>query len=174
MNLFFRFLRIFLPALFSRVRTSLLDLHVIRSAVWLGDQDPMGHMTNSRYSSFTDLAIMNYMGRTGALMAFRKRGWLPVIQYENFYYLRMMRYPQKFEVHTRLICWEETQMVFRHSFISDGRVHAESCTVARLTGRKKARVTAAMAMDALGVSLESPPIEPAIRTILDELKARAA
>ena len=67
---------VFLPAFFSKVKTDLLDLHIVRSAVWLGDQDPMGHMTNSRYSSFTDLAIMNYMGRTGALKAFRKRGWL--------------------------------------------------------------------------------------------------
>jgi len=173
MNLFFRFLRIFLPALFSRVRTSLLDLHVIRSAVWLGDQDPMGHMTNSRFSSFTDLAIMNYMGRTGTLMAFRKRGWLPVIQYESFAYLRMLRFPQKFEVHTRLAGWEDTQMVFRHSFISEGRVHAESVMIARLTGRKKARVTATMAMEAMGVTLESPQLEPGIRALLEDLRARA-
>ena len=173
MNLFFRFLRIFFPALLAGRRTSLIDPHVIRSAVWLGDQDPMGHMTNSRYSSFTDLAIMNYMGRTGALMAFRRRGWLPVIQYESFYYLRMLRFPQKFEVHTRLVGWEDTQMVFHHRFISGDRTHAESFMIARLTGRKKTRVTAEMAMEALGVSLQSPPIGPDVRAILDELKARA-
>lgn len=174
MNLFFRFLRIFLPALFSRARTSLLDLHVIRSAVWLGDQDPMGHMTNSRYSSFTDLAIMNYMGRTGALKAFRKRGWMPVIQYESFSYLRMLRYPQKFEVQTRLVGWQETQMIFRHSFVSEGRTHAESIMIARLTGRKKMRVTTEMAMAALGVELKSPPIEPRLQAVLDELRAPGA
>ena len=48
MNLFFRFLRIFLPAWFARERTQPLDVHVIKSAVWIGDHDPMGHMTNSR------------------------------------------------------------------------------------------------------------------------------
>ena len=174
MNLFFRFLRIFLPAFFSRVRTRLLDLHIIRSAVWLGDQDPMGHMTNSRYSSFTDLAIMNYMGRTGALKAFRKRGWIPVIQYESFAYLRMLRYPQKFEVHTRLTGWGDTHLVFQHTFLSQGRVHAESTMIARLTGRKKLRVTSQMAMDALGVTLESPPLSPQTEALLEDLKARAA
>ena len=175
MNLFFRFLRIFLPAFFSRVRTHLMDLHIIRSAVWLGDQDPMGHMTNSRYSSFTDLAIMNYMGRTGALKVFRKRGWMPVIQYESFAYLRMLRFPQKFEVHTRLVGWEDTRLVFQHSFIAaDGRIHAESTMIARLTGRKKLRVTADMAMEALGVRLESPPLSPQVQAILAELKARTS
>lgn len=174
MNLFFRFLRVFLPAFFSRVHTSLLDLHIIRSAVWLGDQDPMGHMTNSRYSSFTDLSIMNYMGRTGALKAFRKRGWIPVIQYESFAYLRMLRYPQKFEVHTRLTGWGDTHLVFQHTFLSEGRVHAESMMIARLTGRKKLRVTSQMAMDALGVTLESPPLSPQVQALLEDLKARAA
>lgn len=174
MNLFFRFLRIFLPALFSRTRTSLMDLHIIRSAVWLGDQDPMGHMTNSRYSSFTDLAIMNYMGRTGALKAFRKRGWIPVIQYESFSYLRMLRYPQKFEVQTRLIGWGDTHLVFQHTFLSEGRVHAESTMIARLTGRKKLRVTSQMAMEALSVTLESPPLSPQTQALLEDLKARAA
>lgn len=173
MNLFFRFLRIFIPALLSRARTGLLDLHTIRSAVWLGDQDPLGHMTNSRYSSFTDLAIMNFMGRTGTLQAFRKRGWIPVIQYESFVYLRMLRYPQKFEVQTRLVGWEETRMVFQHSFLCDGRVHAESTMIARLTGRKKMRVTAEMAMQALGVELESPPLSPQVRAVLDDLGKRA-
>lgn len=172
MNLFFRFLRILLAALLSRRRRSLLDLHAIRSAVWLGDQDPMGHMTNSRYSSFTDLAVMNYMGRTGAFGAFRKRGWLPVIQYESFFYHRMLRYPQKFEVQTRLIGWEGTYMVFQHEFISGERVHATSLMVARLTGRKKMRVTADMAMEVMNVVLQSPPLTPHVQEVLRELRAR--
>ena len=75
MNLFFRFLRVFLPAFFTKKRTGLMDVHTIRSSVWIGDQDPLGHMTNSRYSSFTDLGTMNYMGRTGALMTYRKRAY---------------------------------------------------------------------------------------------------
>ena len=173
MNLFFRFLRILLAALLTRRITSLLDMHTIRSAVWLGDQDPMGHMTNSRYSSFTDLAIMNFMGRTRALIAFRKRGWLPVIQYESFFYHRMLRYPQKFEVQTRLIGWEDTFIVFQHDFISGERVHATSLMVARLTGRKKMRVTADMAMEVMKVTLQSPPLEQHVQDILRELRARA-
>ncbi len=173
MNLFFRFLRVFLPAFFSRVRTGLLDVHTIRSAVWLGDQDPLGHMTNSRYSSFTDLGIMNYMGRTGALRAFRKRGWSPIVQYEAFKYLRMLRFPQKFELHTRLAGWQDGYMCFKHSFVSGGRVHAESLMVARLVGPKKAVVTAEMAMEALGVKLESPQLDAGFLAAIEDLRNRS-
>lgn len=172
MNLFFRFLRVFLPAFFSRVQTGLLDLHIVRSAVWLGDQDPMGHMTNSRYSSFTDLATMNYMGRTGALKTYRKRGWIPIVQYESFNYIRMLRYPRKFEVQTRLAGWEDCFICFEHTFVAGGEVCASSRMVARLYGRKKARVTAEMAMEALGVKYESPPLDEPYRRIIAELQAR--
>lgn len=173
MNLFFRFLRVFLPAFFTKVHTGLLDLHIVRSAVWLGDQDPMGHMTNSRYSSFTDLGMMNFMGRTGALKAYRKRGWIPIVQYESFNYLRMLKYPQKFEVRTRLAGWDDCFICFENKFVAaTGQVCAESRMVARLYGRKKAKITAQDAMDVLGVHLESPELEPAFHRIIGELKAR--
>ncbi|MFM1816987.1 MAG: hypothetical protein RLZ98_3682 [Pseudomonadota bacterium] len=174
MNLFFRFLRVFLPAFFSKVKTGLLDLHIVRSAVWLGDQDPMGHMTNSRYSSFTDLGTMNFMGRTGALKAYRKRGWIPIVQSESFNYFRMLKYPQKFEVQTRLAGWDDVFICFEHKFISKGQVYAESRMVARLYGRKRAKVTAKEAMEALGVMLESPPLDAVFQRMLGELKARGA
>jgi acyl-CoA thioesterase FadM len=171
MNLFFRFLRIFIPAFFWAPRTGFLDLHRIRSAVWLGDQDPMGHMTNSRYSSFTDLGIMNFMGRTGALKVFRRRGWLPIVQHESFNYFRSLRFPQKFDVETRLAGWADTHICFEHRFVSGDKVFAESRMVARLIGRGKARVTAADAMQALGVTLESPALDAGFARILDDLRA---
>ena len=108
MNLFFRFLRIFLPAFFTKKRTGLMDVHTIRSSVWIGDQDPLGHMTNSRYSSFTDLGTMNYMGRTGALMTYRKRGWSPIIQHESITFYRMMKFPQKFREQMYAVCFRPT------------------------------------------------------------------
>jgi acyl-CoA thioesterase FadM len=172
MNLFFRFLRVFLPAYFARVKTGLLDVHFVRSAVWLGDQDPMGHMTNSRYSSFTDLGMMNFMGRTGALKIFRKRGWLPIVQYESFNYIRMLRYPQKFELQTRLVGWQDSFICFDHRFVFQGEARTTGRMVTRLHGKGRARITARDAMDALGVNYESPPLDDAFQRIVAELQAR--
>lgn len=174
MNLFFRFLRVFLPAFFSSKRTGLLDVHVIRSAVWIGDQDPMGHMTNSRYSSFTDLGIMNFMGRTGTLKAFRKRGWIPIIQHESLTFHRMMKFPQKFELRTQMVGWEDCYICFRHEFHSRGKLVAESRMVARLVGRKRARVTADMALEALGQPMDSPPLGIRYKEAINDLRATAA
>ncbi len=174
MNLFFRFLRVFLPAFFSSKRTHLLDVHIVRSAVWLGDQDPMGHMTNSRYSSFTDLGIMNFMGRTGTMKVFRKRGWIPIIQHESLTFHRMMKFPQKFELRTQMVGWVDCYICFRHEFHSKGRIVAESRMVARLVGRRKQKVTAGMALEALGVSIESPALSQRYLDAIADLEANAA
>lgn len=173
MNLFFRFLRIFLPAFFSNKRTPLLDVHTIRSAVWLGDQDPMGHMTNSRYSSFTDLGIMNFMGRTGTLKVFRKQGWIPIIQHESLTFHRMMRFPQKFELRTQMVGWDGSYICFSHEFHSKGKLIAESRMVARLVGRKRARVTADMALEALGQPMDSPPLGARYLDAINDLRKKA-
>ena len=174
MNLFFRLLRILLPAWFARKQTHILDVHTIRSAVWIGDHDPMGHMTNSRYSSFTDLGIMNFMGRTGTLKAFRKRGWLPIIQHEALTYFSSMSFPQKFELQTRMVGWDGTYMCFRHTFVSKGKTIATSRMIARLIGRRKERVTADMALEALGMPMESPPLEKPFLDAIAELRAERA
>lgn len=173
MNLFFRFLRIFLPAFFSSKKTGMMDLHTIRSAVWIGDHDPMGHMTNSRYSSFTDLGIMNYMGRTGALKAFRKQGWFPIIQFESLTFHRMMKFPQKFELQTRLVGWQDCYFCFRHQFYSRGKLIAESRMVARLTGRRRLKVTADMVQKVLDLDLESPLLAQRYLEAIADLEAKA-
>jgi len=172
MNLFFRFLRVFLPAFFSRERTGLLDVHIVRSAVWLGDQDPMGHMTNSRYSSFTDLGIMNFMGRTGTLKVFRSRGWVPIIQHESLTFHRMMKFPQKFELRTQMVGWQDCYICFRHEFHSKGKLIAESRMVARLVGRRRQKVTADMALEALGHPMESPPLSARYLNAIADLQAK--
>ena len=172
MNMFFRLLRVLLAAYFTKTRTGLMDVHTLKSAVWLGDQDPSGHMTNSRYSSFTDLGIMNFMGRTGTLQAFRKKGWMPVFQHEALTYHKMMRFPQKFELQTRMVGWTGCYICFEHHFICKGRLVAESRVIARLTGRKKTRVTADMALEVMGQPMESPPLDERFLQVIDDLEAR--
>ncbi|MEZ5953450.1 MAG: thioesterase family protein [Hyphomonas sp.] len=171
MNLFFRLLRILLASYFSKERTHFMDVHTIRSKVWIGDHDMLGHMTNSRYASFTDLGIMNFMGRSGTMRVFRKHGWVPVIQHESLTYFRSISFPQAFEVQTQMVGWDGTYMCFRHAFVSGGRTIATSRMIARLVGRKKQRVTADMALEALGQPMESPPLEQPFLEAIAELRA---
>jgi hypothetical protein len=64
-------------------------------------------------------------------------------------------------------------MCFHHQFQSGGRVCAESRMIARLSGRQKAEVTAEMALEALGVSLESPPLDKNFLHIIAQLDSRS-
>lgn len=172
MNLFFRLLRVLLFAMFSGKRTQMLDPHTLRFRVWIGDQDPMGHMTNSRYGSFTDLGIMNYMTRTGFLQVFRKRGWFPIVQHESFTYHRMMKFPQAFELTTEIVGWDDCYICFRHLFHSRGKLVAESRMISRIVGRKGAKVTGQMALEAMGLSVESPALGIRYVEAIDDLKAK--
>ena len=172
MNLFFRLLRVLFMAFASRKQTGLLDAHSLRFRVWIGDQDPMGHLTNSRYASFTDLAVMNYIARTGAMGTFRKRGWLPIIQHEAFTYHRMIRFPQSFELQTHMIGWLDQYICFRHRFISEDKLIAESRMIARIVGRRGTKVTSQMALEALGLSMESPALDPRYIEAIQDLKAK--
>ena len=141
-----------------------MDVHTVRSSVWIGDQDPLGHMTNSRYSSFTDLGTMNYMGRT----------WSPIIQHESITFCRMMKFPQKFELTTQLVGWADCYICFRHQFHSKGKLIAESRMVARLVGRGRKKVDTQMALEAMGLNLESPQLSQRYLDAIADLQAKDA
>jgi len=141
-----------------------MDVHTVRSSVWIGDQDPLGHMTNSRYSSFTDLGTMKY----------RKRGWSPIIQHESITFYRMMKFPQKFELTTQLVGWADCYICFRHQFHSKGKLIAESRMVARLVGRGRKKVDTQMALEAMGLNLESPQLSQRYLDAIADLQAKDA
>lgn len=174
MNLFFRLVRILFSALFLRKQTGLFDPHRIRSAVWLGDHDLLGHMTNSRYASFTDLAVMNYMGRTGALAMSRRKGWAPVIQHESLTYHKGMRFPQKFEVRTQLVGWSGPYLCFHHQFWSKKRLIADSRMIARFVARGRQRVTGEMVLEAMNQSAVQAPLERVFMDAIADLSSREA
>lgn len=138
MNLFFRFVIAALRARFSP-RTHINDVHVQSFRVWIGDQDMFQHMTNSRYTSFTDLAVINYLLRTGLWNAMRKRRWTPVIVYKNVRINKMLSFPQRFEVHTRIAAWVGEYALLSHDFVRRGKTTATSLTIGRFIGGRKDR-----------------------------------
>lgn len=145
-----------------------------RFSVWLTDQDAFGHMTNSRYFSMTDLAIMDFMARTGAMGRLRGRGWFPVIAYEDFAFIRMLRFPQRFEIATRIVGWQDEHLCLTHEFRRLGRLTAEGLTLARIVDRKGKAIPFTEVTALFGVTHPSPPLpETAIRA-LDRLKEGAA
>ena len=140
MNLFIRLLMTFLRAKLARGQANLFDTTRIRSRVMLTDQDMFAHMTNSRYFSFSDLAIINYIVRTGCWTKLRKQGWFPVVASETVIFSGMLRAHQAFEVETRLVGWTGTYICLEHRFMRNSRERARVRIVARFASRKRERV----------------------------------
>lgn len=166
MNLFLRLFLVWLKARFKAPK-ALLDEVTSHFHVWLTDQDMFRHMTNSRYFSLTDVCIVDYMLQTRAWPKVSKRGWLPIVVYEDLVFHRMLRWPQKFAVVTRLEGWGEAYVVLRHAFRrADGTTTAEGYTVARFVSTKGERIPTADVIAVLDPGRASPPLSDAAQAAL--------
>ncbi|WP_300392938.1 thioesterase family protein [Henriciella sp.] len=174
MNLFLRLVLTFIRASLSKKKAGILDTTRIRSRVMLTDQDMFAHMTNSRYFSFSDLAIINYIIRTGAWKKLRKRGWFPVVCSEIAVFGGMLSAHQAFEVATRLVGWTDTYLCLEHRFLRNGRETARVRLVARFASRGKEKVTVADVVDLLGLTEESPPLSEEFHAMIADVQAARA
>jgi acyl-CoA thioesterase FadM len=161
MNLFLRILLVWLKSKF-KPRKGAFDEVVTRFRVWPTDQDMFRHMTNSRYFSLTDVCIIDYMLQTGAWPVLAKRGWLPIVVYEDLIFRKMLRWPQAFIVRTQLLGWDEANVIVRHTFEreKDGVVTTEGFTISRFISRKGERIATARVVEALAIG-DAPPALPA-------------
>jgi len=167
MNLFFRMFLVWLKARFKKPK-ALFDDITSHFHVWFTDQDVFRHMTNSRYFSLTDVCIIDYMLQTRAWQKLVKRGWLPMVVYEDLVFHRALRFPRPFTVLTRLVGWTEAHIVLSHVFQrSDGTVACEGYTIAHFISTTGERISTAEVLEVLHPGLVSPEFPP------DALKALA-
>ena len=171
MNLFFRLVGILLGHLLSRpTPVSVLSETNRDFRVWLTDQDALGHMTNSRYFSITDLAMLDFMLKTGALKIARRQRWLPIVAYEDCAFVRMLRFPEAYSVTTRLVGWTDRYICFEHVFVSKGAQCAVSTTLARFMTRSGRSVAIPDVAQAFGIDQPSPELSPATLAAIARLE----
>jgi acyl-CoA thioesterase FadM len=170
MNLFFRLLIVFMRAAMAKVHIGILDEARLKYRVWLTDQDMFAHMTNSRYMSFADLGTVNYIIRSGCWRTMRKLGWFPVICGQSMTITRMLKTPQKFEIVSNLVGWDDTYVGISHKFMRDGRQHAEVRVIAKFASRDKKRLMPQDMIDAVGSDAVSPSMPRAYQDIIDQLR----
>jgi acyl-CoA thioesterase FadM len=155
-NLFLRIVLVWLKSRWKPPR-DVLDEVVTDFSVWPTDQDMFRHMTNSRYFSLTDVCIIDYMLQTRVWPILSRRGWLPIVVYEDMAFRRMLRWPQRFLVRTRLAGWDEARVILTHVFVrADGETTAEGVTISRFVARGGERIDTARVVEALGITAASP------------------
>lgn len=175
MNLFFRMILIFIKASLRKVSVDVLGETTLKFRVWLTDQDMFAHMTNSRYMSFSDLGTINFIMRSSCWSEMRKRGWYPVICAQSMTVSRMLKFPQSFDVRTKLVGWNDTYVGISHTFERNGRTHAQVNVLARFASSDRTRVTPQDMIEAVRSTAQSPEIPRVFQQLMEEAdSARAA
>lgn len=96
-----------------------MDSATLKLRVWPTDMDINWHLTNSRYLAMMDLGRIELLLRAGVMRRILKRRWLPVVSMANVYYRRQINPLQVFELHTRLLGWDEKWFYLEQRFESE-------------------------------------------------------
>ncbi|RFA26157.1 thioesterase [Alkalilimnicola ehrlichii] len=120
MNLYFRLLLVLIKTLF-RPRLAPMESSVLRFRVWPNDLDMNMHMNNGRYLTLMDLGRTDLMLRNGLAKAIVKQRWMAVIASVMIRYRRSLLPFQPFELHTRMLCWDDKWFFMEQRIVRNGR-----------------------------------------------------
>ncbi|MEM7328308.1 MAG: thioesterase family protein [Pseudomonadota bacterium] len=174
MNLFFRRLWVILTAALSSKRAPLDQAFARNYRVWFTDQDMFMHMTNSRYLSFSDLARLNLLIRTGLMKAMRDNRWRLEICGQTRTITRMLKAPQSFQMVCEIEGWSDRHIAFNHAFKRRGHTHAIVNTLMRVAdadGNEVAPETLLQAISWQNASPKMPAQFIGLTEALDESPA---
>ena len=96
---------------------------------WPWDYDIQGHMTNTRFVALADLAIFQFLLRSTIYTYFARHKILPVVLVRDVKFKRMLQFPRKYTIHTRMAYWEDEYYCWRQVFEEGGKYAAEIYTV---------------------------------------------
>ena len=152
-------LRLFLTLLLGRRRSpvSVLGNCLTPFRVLPNDLDVLGHMTNGRYFSILDLARVDLMLRSGVWPKVRALGWYPVVTLETLRFHRSLELWDRYEVATRVICWDDKHVFIEQGFVRGGVQVAFGVVRARFLKRGGGTVAVAELLELAGVGGPSPP-----------------
>ena len=108
--------------LIAAPRAELLATTRINLRVWPNDLDLNLHVNNGRYLALADIGRIDWFVRTGALRLARRQNALPVVGDAIAKFRRDLKVFQTFQVHTRLIGWDDKWGFLEHRFVRKGRV----------------------------------------------------
>ena len=117
MNLIFRFLWMWITAHLGAKRDPMGESRLTFRCLPT-DLDINVHMTNSRYHSFTDIARIDLVIRSGAMKRLRAAGLYPVLGSATMRFRRSIKPFEKFTVTARVLTWDERWIYIEHRFLT--------------------------------------------------------
>ena len=103
-------------------RVDLLSTTRVNLRVWPNDLDVNLHVNNGRYLALADIGRLHWFVRTGALGVARRQQAFPVVGDAIAKFRRDLKAFQSFEIHTRLLGWDEKWGFIEHRFVRNHRV----------------------------------------------------
>ena len=173
MNLLFRFLIVTAVAFFGH-RSGLLRTSRLRLYVLLNDLDLNLHMNNGRYLSVCDLGKIDVMIRSGTASIAIRRKWRPLIGGSVIRHRLGMGPFRRFELLTRILCWDDKWFYFQHRIETKRGTAAMAFSKALLHDGERS-VSPEEVLAALDIRLTTPPIPDEISEwlLLDEMLSAA-
>ncbi len=162
MNLILRLLYVLARALL-RPRLGPLDESVVPLRVLPTDLDTNLHLNNGRYLTLMDLGRVDLLVRLGVVREMRRRGWGGVVASATVRFRRPLNLLQRFDLHTRLLCWDDRWFYMEHRFVRGGETAAVAVIKARFMAEDGRRLPPAEVVAATDHAMDSPPMPPGVR-----------
>lgn len=156
MNLLIRFALTLLGAA-RRGKLGLFDTSSVAMRVWPNDLDVQMHMNNGRYLSVMDLGRIDLLVRSGFFQEARRRGWFPLVAATAVEYCRPLKLFERYDLHTRLLGWDERWFFLEQQFTRGGKPVAVGTVMAAIRGRAGA-VPTTEAVGSIGAAPDSPAL----------------
>ncbi len=156
MNLWLRFIWVLLT-LRWRPRAGMFDTTVLPMRVMLNDIDVNGHLNNGRYLTMADLGRLDFVARTGVLRVAIKHRAAPIVGDAMAKFRKDLKPFERFEMHTRLLGWDDKWAFMEHRFMRGGRV-AGTVVMRGLFRGPNGPLTPGFLISQMGLSAESPPL----------------
>ncbi|MBI2067864.1 MAG: thioesterase family protein [Deltaproteobacteria bacterium] len=114
-------------------------------------------MNNGRYLTFMDLGRIDIILRSGLVRMVLKKKWRPLVGMQTIRYKKSLRLFQKFQLKTKILCWDEKWFYFEQRFERNGELIAIGHIKGLLRG-PKGNVPTTEIIASLKEPVKSPPM----------------
>ncbi len=140
------------------------EADVLRMRVWPNDIDFNFHLNNARHLSIMDYGRVHLLARAGLLKPILQARWVPVVGAVWMTYRRSLPLWARFELATRLVCWDERWFYMEQTFTGAQGLVAVGWVKGALRDKGGAILPQRL-MDLVEPGIESPDVPEPIQVL---------
>lgn len=150
-------------------RIGALETETLKLRVWPNDIDFNFHLNNGRYLNVMDYGRVHLLASVGLLTPILKKRWAPVVGSVWMTYRRSLALGARYQLATRLVCWDERWFYMEQTFLGDDGLAAVGWVKGALLGKAGlgavSLVNPQEIMDLIAPGIVSPPLPESIQIL---------